>query len=87
MGNLIFSDMFPQSDEWRRLDNMCGSIIYVGTSTSTCFRKRLRLRKWHFKGKKSVDLFPRTNAAIRRIFDINLEQSSHVEAVALITKI
>ena len=27
MGNLIFSDMFPQSDEWRRLDNMCGSII------------------------------------------------------------
>lgn len=45
MGNLIFSDMFPQSDEWRRLNNMCGSIIYVGTSTSTCFRKRSRLRK------------------------------------------
>ena len=45
MGNLIFSDKFHQSDEWRRLDNMCGSIIYVGTSTSTCFRKRSRLRK------------------------------------------
>lgn len=87
MGNLIFSDMFPQSDDWIRLDNMYGSIIYVGTSTSNCFRKRSRLRKWHFRGKKSVDLFPRTNGAIRRIFDINLEQLSHVEAVTLITKI
>lgn len=33
-----------------------------------------------------IDIFPRTNGSIRRTFDINLEQSSHVETVAALEK-
>ena len=48
MGNHRFSDIFPQSEVLRRLGNLCGCFIIVGTSTSTCFRERARSRKWQF---------------------------------------
>ena len=38
----------------------------------------------YFEVKNTVDIFPRTNGSVRRIFDINLEQSSHIETVCLL---
>ena len=35
----------------------------------------------------AVDMFPRTNGLIFRGFDIHLEQSSHVETIALIERV
>ena len=39
------------------------------------------------RSKKAIDIFPRTNGSIRRSVDINLEQSSHVETVVLLSKL
>ena len=39
----------------------------------------------YFEVKKAIDIFPRTNGSIRRIIDINLEQSSHVECVCCLS--
>ena len=39
-----------------------------------------------FTAKTRFDKFPRTNGSIRRTFDINLEQSSHVETVVLLSQ-
>lgn len=52
----------------------------------TCFRERARSRKSRFCGQKAVDKFPRTNGAIWRILDINIEQSCHVETVVLLSQ-
>lgn len=40
----------------------------------------------NFEVKKAVDFFPRTNGLIFRGFDIHLEQSSHIECVALLVR-
>lgn len=44
-------------------------------------------KKGYFEVEKAIDIFPRTNGSIRRSVDINLEQSSHVETVCLMSRV
>lgn len=52
-----------------------------------CFRIRVNLKKWHFRGKTAVDKFPRTNESICCRLDINLVKPSHVEGIVLLSKL
>lgn len=49
----------------------------------TCFRECTRVKIGVFYGKTRFDKFPRMTAKS----DINLEQSSHVETVALMSRV
>lgn len=76
-------DIFPQGGELRRLGNLC-YYIYSRNKHIDLFPRTSAVEKMAILGvKKAIDKFPRTNGLICRNFDINREQSSHVECAVM----
>ena len=53
----------------------------------TCFRERTRVKMSVFYGKKHALIIPANEREFSYTLDINLEQSSHVETVVLLSKL
>ena len=73
--------LVPSERRIEAIGGFAGS-IFISRDNHIDLSKNERGRKnGYFEVKNTVDIFPRTNGSVRRIFDINLEQSSHVETI------
>ncbi len=78
--------MFPQSVGLRRLEDLPVPYYKYVRPHRPVSKNEHGRKNGYFEVKNTVDIFPRTNGSVWRIFDINLEQSSHVETVCLLAR-